>query len=282
MYKVSVIGAGTMGCGIAQNVAQVGYNVILLSHNEESVKKGLENLKQSMSKAVERGKMQTEQMNGCLLRISLSWNMKDIKDSDIIIEAVPEELKLKVAVFKDMEKFAKKDAILATNTSSIPIDKIAASVKNPNRVVGLHFFNPVPIMKLVEIVRGSKTSDDTFSKAKDFAEHLGKIPVMVKNSPGFVSNRILMLFINEAVKTLEDKVATKEGIDNVARMGFNHPMGPLELADLIGLDVCKDIMDAIYEQMKDEKFKPAKLLNDLVRKGKLGKKSGEGFYNYKN
>ncbi|HLC59780.1 MAG TPA: 3-hydroxyacyl-CoA dehydrogenase NAD-binding domain-containing protein, partial [archaeon] len=244
--------------------------------------KGLENLKQSMSKAVEKGKMQAEQMNGCLLRISLSWDMKDIKDSDIVIEAVPEELKLKVAVFKDMEKFSKKDAILATNTSSISIDKIAASVKSPSRVVGLHFFNPVPIMKLVEIVRGDKTSDDTFSKAKDFAEHLGKIPVMVKNSPGFVSNRILMLFINEAVKTLEDKVATKEGIDNVARMGFNHPMGPLELADLIGLDVCKDIMDAIYEQMKDEKFKPAKLLNDLVRKGKLGKKSGEGFYNYKN
>src|SRR3989344_7756114 len=218
--KISVIGAGVMGCGIAQISAEAGYDVLLISHSEESVKNGVERVKHNLNRVVEKGKLEEEQKNKCLEKIHYSWTYEEIKDADIVIETVPEKLKLKEDVFKKLEKFSNENAILATNTSSILISKIASAIHRPNRVIGLHFFNPVPVMKLVEIVMGNETSHNVLKRANDFILSLGKIPVVVKDSPGFVSNMLLMLFINEAVKILEDGVAAKEDIDTIAKLGF--------------------------------------------------------------
>lgn len=278
--KIAVIGAGTMGRGIAEVALLNNYVVTLIDASKSLADSNLMKLFEDLSHSVEKGRITMAAKAKAMGMVSGSWTIADIKDAAIVIEAVPEDAKLKRSVFMKMEKYAPKDAVLATNTSSISIDSIAASVKDKGRVVGTHFFNPVPIMKLVEIVAGKATAQETLSEAKKLVESLGKTAVIVKNSPGFVSNRMLMVFINEAVRILEDGVADKEAIDTVAKLGFNHPMGPLELADLIGLDVCRDIIKAMYMQTKDKKFKPADTFYRLVKEGKLGRKSGGGFYSY--
>ena len=277
--KVSIIGCGTMGCGIAQIISQKGHKVIFLSHSEDSIKKGLEKLKENLIKAVEKGKLTQLEGQSILGNIKISWNYNDTKNSDLVIEAVSEDVNLKKQVFREIDKI-NKNAILASNTSSISISEIASATSKPEKVIGMHFFNPVPVMKLVELVRGKKTSQQTLDAVKKFVEELGKTPVEVKDSPGFVSNRILMLFINESINLLKEGVATKEGIDTIAKLGFNHPMGPIELADYIGLDVCLDILNSIYTATKDPKFRPSSLLEEKVKKGELGRKGGKGFYLY--
>jgi len=277
--KVSIIGCGTMGCGIAQVISQKGHKVIFLSHSEDSIKKGLEKLKENLIKAVEKGKLTQLEGQSILGNIKISWNYNDTKNSDLVIEAVSEDVNLKKQVFREIDKI-NKNAILASNTSSISISEIASATSKPEKVIGMHFFNPVPVMKLVELVRGKKTSQQTLDAVKKFVEELGKTPVEVKDSPGFVSNRILMLFINESINLLKEGVATKEGIDTIAKLGFNHPMGPIELADYIGLDVCLDILNSIYTATKDPKFRPSSLLEEKVKKGELGRKGGKGFYLY--
>lgn len=279
--KIIVIGVGTMGCGIAQVALAAGYDVVLMSHSEQSVKKGLGLLKLNLDKAVAKARMTAEQENSCMARLKGSWEMNDLKDAYLIVEAVPEDLKTKLDVLSNIDRYADQSTIIATNTSSIPISSLAVGLRDPSRLIGLHFFNPVPVMKLVEVVRGAKTSDIALQTARKFGEDVGKTAVDVKDSPGFISNRILMVYINEAVKSYQDGVATKEGIDTIAKLGFNHPMGPLELADLIGLDVCQNIMDAIYNETKNENFIPAPMLKKLVMEGRLGRKTGEGFYKYK-
>jgi 3-hydroxybutyryl-CoA dehydrogenase len=278
---VSVIGAGTMGRGIAEVSGLAGYSVILVDSDEKLARLGMERLISNLNREIEKGRISKDSGDGAISRIKPAWDIDSINGSFLVIEAVPEDIKLKQKVLAEAEAAARADAIIATNTSSISINALASALHKKSRFLGLHFFNPVPLMKLVEIVRGMQTSDDVISSAKAFVLDIGKTSVAVKDSPGFVSNRILMLFINEAIKTLEDGIASKEDIDTVARLGFNHPMGPLELADLIGLDVCMDIMNVIYLQKKDDKFKPADMLVSLVNSGKSGRKSGEGFYSYK-
>ena len=278
--KVAIVGVGTMGCGIAKVALQSGYEVALISHSEKSIAGGVERLKAGLDKALSKGKITQEQRASMLGMLKPSWKTDAVGGAKIIIEAVPEDLDTKMNVLKDIERFADKDAIIATNTSSIAIDSMAPSLLDRSRFIGLHFFNPVPVMKLVEVVHGKATSEATARAASEFAVRLGKTTVDVKDSPGFISNRIIMIFINEAIRALEDGIATKEGIDTIAKLGFNHPMGPLELADLIGLDVCEDIMTAIYTQTGDAKFKPAPMLSRLVAEKRLGRKAGAGFYDY--
>ncbi len=278
--KISVIGPGTMGSGIAQSFLQAGYSVVVVGRSEESIKKGAERIAASMDKAIKKGAMSDQDKQKLLSMLKLTTNYSEISGSDAIIEAVAEELGEKTGVLRQAEKFAGQ-AIMATNTSSIPIKRMASALSDPSRFLGMHFFNPVPVMKPVEIVVSESTSEDTASKAMDLAKACGKVPIRVKDYPGFVANSVLMPMLNEAALLLEKGVADKEGIDTIVKLGLNHPMGPLELADFIGLDVCKDIMEAIYKETGDEKYKPAKLISEKVSQGKLGRKSKEGFYEYK-
>ncbi len=278
--EIAVIGAGQMGNGIAIACLQSGFGVVLVSRSEDSMKQGEARLDETLNKMIARGRLTPEQKAAFLLKLKTSFRMEDIRDAAIVIEAVPEQLKLKQEVLHAMERLADKDAILATNTSSILISRLAFVFLDQGRLIGLHFFNPVPAMKLVEVVVGKSTSKGTIDRSMAFIAALGKTPVKVNDAPGFVSNRILMPLINEAVLTLQNGVADKDGIDTVAKLGFNHPMGPLELADLIGLDVCVHIMESIHEETMDEKFVPARMLKELVQAGKLGRKTGEGFYQY--
>ena len=279
--RIAVVGAGTMGCGIAQAALGTGYEVTLIVHSEKGVKEARERIATVFEKAIAKGAMTNEKKEECMKRLKISWDIKDVNGAEIIIEAVPEEPNTKKDVLSSIGRSAGQNAIIATNTSSISIAALSPSVGNPGRFLGMHFFNPVPVMKLVELVRGKETSDAAMDIAKAFASGMGKVAVEVKDSPGFVSNRILMVFINEAITALEEGISGREAIDTIAKLGFNHPMGPLELADYIGLDVCRDIMESIYEQTGDAKFKPAKLLVDMVGMGNLGRKSGKGFYEYK-
>jgi 3-hydroxybutyryl-CoA dehydrogenase len=278
--KVAIIGAGTMGIGITQVVISANYDAILISDNEKSVQAGLERLKGNMDKAIAKGRMTAEQKDGFLKRLKISSEMSDVADAGMVIEAVPEDAKIKQGVLSEVEKYIGREAIIATNTSSISIATLAAGLKEPARFLGLHFFNPAPVMKVIEVVRGQKTSDLTLNAAMSFAASLGKTAVEVEDSPGFISNRILMIYINESINALYQGIASKESIDTIAKLGFNHPMGPLELADFIGLDVCRDIMEAIYQQSNDAKFKPSPLLEKMVNEGRLGKKNKKGFYDY--
>ena len=278
--RVAIIGVGQMGTGIAQACLQSGHSVVLLSRSQESLERGMARLKAGMLRSVEKGKLAKVDMDSFLSRVTLSVDMAGMASASIVIESVPEVLDTKLQVMKEMEKFSSTDAILATNTSSIMIDRLASALSDPSRFIGLHFFNPANVMKLVEVVIGSKTSNGTLERSMAFVAGLNKTPVKVKDSPGFVSNRILMAFINESIMTLEDGVADASSIDTVAKLGFNHPMGPIELADFIGLDVCKDIMEAIYAETKNKQFMPAPLLSKLVSEGKLGRKTGEGLYKY--
>ncbi|MEK5521273.1 3-hydroxybutyryl-CoA dehydrogenase [Heyndrickxia sporothermodurans] len=278
--KVMVIGAGQMGSGIAQVCAQAGYIVYLNDLKEEFVQKGLGVISKNFSRQVTKGRMTEEEKDKVLSNFIPSTNLQDSENVDIVIEAAVENMEVKSKIFKELDQYAPNHAILASNTSSLPITEIAAATDRPEKVIGMHFMNPVPVMKLVEIIRGLATSDEVYQAVEDMTKSLSKIPVEVNDFPGFVSNRVLMPMINEAIYTLYEGVATKEAIDEVMKLGMNHPMGPLTLADFIGLDTCLYIMETLHEGFGDDKYRPCPLLRKYVKAGWLGKKSGRGFYIY--
>ena len=281
MKNIVVIGAGTMGNGIAHTFAQTGFNVNLVDVSAESLEKGLKTITANLDRIVAKGNLTEDQKNATLKNISTFTQLKDaVKDADLIVEAATENLDLKLKIFKQMDEIAPEDCILATNTSSISITKIASVTNRPEKVIGMHFMNPVPVMKLVEIIKGYSTSKETFSEIFEMSKTLGKTPVEVNDYPGFVANRILMPMINEAIETLYNGVAGVEEIDTVMKLGMAHPMGPLQLADFIGLDVCLAILNVMYDGFKNPKYAPNPLLVNMVTAGKLGIKSGEGFYDY--
>lgn len=275
-----VIGAGQMGSGIAQVCAQAGYEVVLNDLKDEFVDRGLHVIRKNLSRQVEKERMTVEEMNTVLDRLTASTELTDAKDVDLVIEAAIENMEIKAKLFAQLDEIAPREAILASNTSSLPITEIAAATKRPEKVIGMHFMNPVPVMKLVEIIRGLATSDEVYQAIEDMTKTLKKVPVEVNDFPGFVSNRILMPMINEAIYTLYEGVATKEAIDDVMKLGMNHPMGPLTLADFIGLDTCLYIMETLHEGFGDTKYRPCPLLRKYVKAGWLGKKTGRGFYQY--
>ncbi|MBS4175390.1 3-hydroxybutyryl-CoA dehydrogenase [Bacillus sp. FJAT-49736] len=277
---VMVIGAGQMGSGIAQVCAQAGYKVILNDLKDEFVEKGLVVISKNLSRQVQKERMTEDDKNNILANLVKSTNLEDAKTADIVIEAAVENMEIKTKIFADLDKIAPANTILASNTSSLPITEIAAATKRPEKVIGMHFMNPVPVMKLVEIIRGLATADEVYQVIEDMTKSLNKVPVEVNDFPGFVSNRILMPMINEAIYTLYEGVATKEAIDEVMKLGMNHPMGPLTLADFIGLDTCLYIMETLHEGFGDDKYRPCPLLRKYVKAGWLGKKSGRGFYSY--
>jgi len=281
MKNIAVIGAGTMGNGIAHTFAQFGYKVNLIDISKESLQKGLDTISKNLDRMVSKEKISEEEKNKTLKNITTHIDIPSgVKNVDLIVEAATENVDLKLKIFEQLDSNCSKDTILATNTSSISITQIAASVSNPERVIGMHFMNPVPVMKLVEIIRGYSTSDKVTKQIMDLSEKLSKVPVEVNDYPGFVANRILMPMINEAVETLYNKVAGVYEIDTVMKLGMAHPMGPLQLADFIGLDVCLSILEVMYNGFKNPKYAPCPLLVNMVRAGKLGVKSGEGFYDY--
>ncbi len=278
--KIMVIGAGQMGSGIAQVSATAGYNVILHDTNQAFLEKGISAIRQNLVRDVEKGRKTTTVVAGILDRISLSTNLDDGSDVDIVIEAVVESLAVKLALFKQLDLICPMNVILASNTSSLSITEIAAVTNRPERVIGMHFMNPVPVMKLVEVIRGISTSDETYAITRGLSEKLGKVSVEVNDFPGFVSNRVLLPMINEAIYCVYEGVATPESVDEVMKLGMNHPMGPLALADLIGLDTCLSIMEVLHEGFGDSKYRPCPLLRKYVKAGWLGKKKGRGFYVY--
>ena len=278
--KVMVIGAGQMGGGIAQVCAQAGFDVTLNDIKEESYANGLAVITKNLSRNVEKGRMTEEEKIAVLSRITKSLDLADASGVDIIIEAAVENMDIKRSIFAKLDEIAPAHAILASNTSSLPITEIAAATNRPEKVIGMHFMNPVPVMKLVEIIRGLATADDVYKAVEAMTEKLSKVPVEVNDFPGFVANRVLMPMINEAIYTLYEGVATKEAIDEVMKLGMNHPMGPLQLADFIGLDTCLYIMETLHEGFGDSKYRPCPLLRKYVKAGWLGKKSGRGFYEY--
>lgn len=278
--KIGVAGAGTMGAGIAQVCAMYGFDVVLRDLDEMFIKNGMNNIEKSLNKLVEKNKISKEVKEETLQRIKTTVKIEDFKDCDLIIEAIVENPELKKAFFKDLNRIAKPDAIFASNTSSISITELATSSGRPEKFIGMHFMNPVPLMKLVEIIRGAQTSDETARIIVEIAKKLDKIPIEVNDSPGFVSNRVLMPMINEAIFCVYEGVATPEAVDSVMKLGMNHPMGPLELADLIGLDVCLSILEVLYNNFNDPKYRPCPLLRKMVRAGYLGRKTGRGFYKY--
>ena len=278
--KVSVIGTGTMGAGIVQAFAQAGRQVMMKSRSEASNAKALAKISKSLSKLVEKGKMQQEEMDSILANIIPTTDYNAIADSDLIIEAAVEQMDLKVELFQMLDSICKPETIIATNTSSLSITGIAAALKRDTQVIGMHFFNPAPVMKLVEIIKGQKTSDEVYSAIHNLCVEIGKTPVAVNEAPGFVVNRILIPMVNEAVGILADGVATKEDIDAAMKLGANHPMGPLALADLIGLDVCLAIMEVLHAEFGEDKYRPHPLLRKMVRANILGRKTSEGFYKY--
>lgn len=275
-----VIGAGQMGSGIAQVAAMSGLQVIMNDIKDEFVERGLKNITNILTRNVDKGKMTAEEKEGILGRLKTSVSLKDMAAADFVVEAASENESIKFGVFKELDGVCKPEVILASNTSSIPIGRIAAQTKRAEKVIGMHFMNPVPVMKLVEIIRGIATSDETFKTTWDLSIKFGKTPALANDYPGFISNRILMPMINEAIYTLYHGVGTVEDIDTVMRLGMNHPMGPLALADLIGLDTCLAIMEVLYKGFSDSKYRPCPLLRRYVEAGWMGRKSGRGFYEY--
>jgi 3-hydroxybutyryl-CoA dehydrogenase len=280
MASVGVIGAGTMGNGIAQVFAQSGYDVVLVDTSEEFLDRGLKRITSALDRLVEKERLSGDNRDAILMRIEGSTEMEHLADCTMIVEAVPENRELKADLFRKLSEIVDPETILASNTSSLSITELAHSATNPERVIGMHFFNPVPKLPLVEIVPGRSTSDDTVAFAVAVAMQLGKQPIVVGDSPGFVANRLLIPMINEAVFALNEGVASAEDIDAVMRMGASHPMGPLELADMIGLDTVLSIMEAMHHAFGDDKYRPAPLLRQMVGGGTLGRKTGQGFYQY--
>lgn len=278
--KIMVIGAGQMGAGIAEVCATAGYEVLLCDTSEQSLQAGIARITKNLEKNVSKERITTEEKDAILARFSLETTMERAKEIDLAIEAATENMAIKQLIFKDLDALAPEHAILATNTSSLPITELAAVTKRPEQVIGMHFMNPVPVMKLVEIIRGLATKDEVYEAIETLTHALKKTPVEVNDYPGFVANRILMPMINEAIYTLYEGVASVEAIDDVMKMGMNHPMGPLTLADFIGLDTCLYIMETLYEGFGDSKYRPCPLLRKYVAAGWYGKKSGRGFYVY--
>ncbi len=278
--KIGVVGTGTMGGGIAQIAAQSGFEVILEDMSEDYVRAGFEKIKGRLEKRVREGKLENKEKERTLLNIKTTASLEDCKDADLIIEAAIEKEDTKKQIFKELDDICAEDAVFATNTSSISITRLAQVTKRQKRFTGMHFMNPAFIMKLVEVVRGLHTSEETISIVTDVAERMGKIPVVINESPGLVSNRVLMPMINEAIYCLQEGIASRDSIDSIMKLGANHPMGPLELADFIGLDVCLAVLDILNSELGD-KYRPCPLLRKMVAGGKFGRKSGEGFYEYR-
>lgn len=280
MKKIFVLGAGTMGAGIVQAFAQKGYEVIVRDIKQEFVDKGIAGIEKSLTRLVSKEKITEEVKNDILSRISGTVDMEMAKDCDLVIEAAVENMDIKKSIFAELDKICKPETILASNTSSLSITEVASATNRPDKVIGMHFFNPAPVMKLVEIINGMATSKETFDAVKEVSENIGKSPVEVAEAPGFVVNRILIPMINEAAGILAEGIASEEDIDTAMKLGANHPMGPLALGDLIGLDVCLAIMDVLYKETGDSKYRAHSLLRKYVRAGWLGRKSGRGFHNY--
>ena len=278
--RVAVVGAGTMGNGIAQTFAMAGAEVVLIDVVEPALKKGLATIEKSLGKFAEKGKLTPEAAKAAFARVKPAGALSEAKQVELVVEAVVERADVKKKVFAELDGLCPAATILATNTSSISITEIGAATKRADKVIGMHFMNPVPLMALVEVIRGQETSDATTARVVEASKALGKTPVEANDYPGFVSNRVLMPMINEAVYCLMEGVATKEAIDTVMKLGMNHPMGPLALADLIGLDVCLDILEVLHRGLGDDKYRACPLLRRMVAAGRLGKKSGKGFYDY--
>jgi 3-hydroxybutyryl-CoA dehydrogenase len=282
--NVAVVGFGVMGTGIAQVFAQAGFNVIARDVSEAGLKRGLEVIRGGpfgLQRAVEKGRLKKEEAEAALARIKVTTSLEEAaRDADLVVEAIFENLELKKALFKELDEKCPKHAVLASNTSTLSITALAGATKRPDRVVGMHFFNPVPVMKLVEVVRGLATSDETVQLIKDLAVKLGKTPVVVKDVPGFIANRLALPYLAEAMRAYEQGIASAQDIDTAMKLGYNWPMGPLELADLIGLDVLLDANESIYAETRDQKYNPPVILRQMVRAGWLGRKAKRGFYTY--
>jgi len=282
MEKIVVIGAGTMGNGIAHTAAASGFATTLIDVSDEFLQRGMKTISSNLQRGVDKGKMTAEEKQAVLDRIQSTTDIESaVANADIVIEAILENLAAKVQLFERLDKLTKPECILASNTSSISITKMAAATKRPEKVIGMHFMNPVPVMTLVEVIRGIATSDDTYQRVEDLSKRMGKTAIEVNDYPGFISNRVLMPMINEAIFTLYEGVATADAIDGVMKLGMNHPMGPLTLADFIGLDVCLAILRVLEDGFGDPKYRPCPLLVKMVDAGWLGRKSGRGFYDYR-